>query len=827
MFKPRHNLFRSSATSAPTRWVIYGVLFGIFIGFGLSLWVFGLRQPFPQLFGPTHTPTVTPPPTLTPSPIPSPTYTPSPTPIPLVKIDAAAAAMDAGDWPEAIAAYTAVLTQNESAEVRASAQLGLAQAHWHNADPVAALTTLQQFLTYFPDSPHTAEAYFLLGEVYTGQADWGSAREAYATYLRLRPGALDSYAYERLAEAAQAEGDWAAAISAWQAAIAAPRAGGDLDLREALAATYAAQGDLEMALATYDEVFDLTDQNWRKARVDYAAGQLLYQAERMDEAYERYQYLVNNFPESPYAFQALLTLVNDGVAVNEVQRGLTNYYAENYEPALAAFERHQAAARASGSELTQPGVTLYYQALTLNALGRSTEAIATLRTLIYTYPTDERWSQAYLEIAFIQPYPDDVNTFLAFVAAVPAAPEAPDALYRAARLHERNGNLTQAAALWLRLANDYPTASQAPDAAMQAGVLAYRQADYATALANFEIAESLTTNPTQQARAWLWLGKAYRQMGQTISATAALEHAATLDYYGYYSLRAAEMLSGAVPFTPPASYSFVFDAGAEKAEAEAWLREHFPLAASLENVSELQLSVRQEPRFIRGAALWQLGLWPAAHVEFESLRLAMAGDGLASWQLALYYSELGAYDLAIRSARQVVDLAGYSQNSLDVPRYFLRLRYAAPFSAAVVTAGEKYQVHPFVMYAKMRIESFFWKYAYSSADARGLNQIIPPTADEIAQALALTDFTYEDLYRPAMSIPMGAYYLNFIAKATGAEPAAMLAGYYAGPGNAQIWLDLAEGDPDLFVEVIRLPDAKGYVQTCYEYFAVYAEVYGK
>jgi len=55
----------------------------------------------------------------------------------------------------------------------------------------------------------------------------------------------------------------------------------------------------------------------------------------------------------------------------------------------------------------------------------------------------------------------------------------------------------------------------------------------------------------------------------------------------------------------------------------------------------------------------------------------------------------------------------------------------------------------------------------------------------------------------------------------------MLAGYYAGPGNASTWLNLAKGDPDLFVEVIRLPDAKGYVQTTFEYFEEYRVLYGK
>ena len=49
----------------------------------------------------------------------------------------------------------------------------------------------------------------------------------------------------------------------------------------------------------------------------------------------------------------------------------------------------------------------------------------------------------------------------------------------------------------------------------------------------------------------------------------------------------------------------------------------------------------------------------------------------------------------------------------------------------------------------------------------------------------------------------------------------------AGPGNASAWLNLAKGDPDLFVEVIRLPDAKNYVQTTFEYFEEYRVLYGK
>jgi soluble lytic murein transglycosylase len=286
------------------------------------------------------------------------------------------------------------------------------------------------------------------------------------------------------------------------------------------------------------------------------------------------------------------------------------------------------------------------------------------------------------------------------------------------------------------------------------------------------------------------------------------------------------LLQGTAPFTPPASYDLQFDAAAEQAQVDTWLRGTFPQAQAVDHPSELQPGVSQEARFIRGTELWRLGRLQEAHDEFDSLRVALSGDPLATWQLALYFNQIGVYDLAIRAARQVVDLGG-ATDSLFAPRNLLLLRYPAPFADRVVPASNQYDVHPFVMYSKMRIESFFWKYAHSSADARGLNQFIPPTASDVAQKLGLSDFTQDDLYRPAVSIPMGAYYLNYINQATnGGGPAAMLAGYYAGPGNASAWLNLAKGDPDLFVEVIRLPDAKYYVQTTFEYFEEYRVLYG-
>jgi soluble lytic murein transglycosylase len=626
---------------------------------------------------------------------------------------------------------------------------------------------------------------------------------------------------ERIGQAAFFNKDYAAAVQAYQAAVAAPRADPNelLDLRERLAEADLAAGDNQQALAQYEAIYEATDQDWRKARMDVLAGQLLYNTGQAEAAYAKFQDTVKNFSSSPDSFQALVTLVNDGVTVDDLSRGLTNYAAKNYEPALAALQRYAAANPKADA------TALYYTGLTLNALSRDAEAITTFQKVVKNYPDDPRWADAYFQIAFIQPYPQDAQTLQNFVAAAPTSPRAPDALFRAARLCERNDNLLNAASLWTRIANEYPASEQAADAASQAGLALYRLGRLDDAAARFVQAATLGADVEQHARAWLWQGKVKARQGDAAGAQAAWSQAASLDPHGYYSLRAAQLLRGEAPFTAGRAYAWSFDVAAEKAEVEAWLKANFATLAKAENLSVLSADVLQEPRFVRGAELWRLGLLREAHVEFDSLRQALAADPAAQWQLAVYWHDLGVYDLAIRAARQVVDLAGYT-DSLTAPRYILRLRYPAPFVERVVAAANTYQLSPFLLFAKMRIESFFWKYAFSSAEARGLNQIIPVTGEDIAQRLGLTDFTQDDLFRPAVSIPMGAFYLHFVGQATDTHPQPMLAGYYAGPGNAQIWQQLAGGDPDLFVEVIRLPDAKGYVQTANTYYLEYNELYG-
>jgi soluble lytic murein transglycosylase len=114
----------------------------------------------------------------------------------------------------------------------------------------------------------------------------------------------------------------------------------------------------------------------------------------------------------------------------------------------------------------------------------------------------------------------------------------------------------------------------------------------------------------------------------------------------------------------------------------------------------------------------------------------------------------------------------------------------------------------------------------SSAAAQGLMQIIPSTGEWIAGKLNWPNYRNSDLYRPYINVEFGAYYLDYQRSYLGGDMLAALAAYNAGPGNAEKWLAQSQGDPDLFVEIIRLDEPRRYVKAIYEFYEIYRELYG-
>ena len=101
-----------------------------------------------------------------------------------------------------------------------------------------------------------------------------------------------------------------------------------------------------------------------------------------------------------------------------------------------------------------------------------------------------------------------------------------------------------------------------------------------------------------------------------------------------------------------------------------------------------------DPRLVRGAELWALGLDEEARTEFEALRLAVKDDPVQTYRLARYFAGIGLYRSAALAARQVLTLAGMSDaQTMNAPAYFNHLRFPVHYTNLVMPVADKYNFH--------------------------------------------------------------------------------------------------------------------------------------
>ncbi|MGB9640401.1 MAG: tetratricopeptide repeat protein [Anaerolineales bacterium] len=756
----------------------------------------------------------------------TPTTTMPPTPVPAVSIASGERALRNGDWNQALQEFQSAAQSTIDPEMDAASLLGIGKARYEAGDYKGAIDVLEQLVRDYPNTPHVPYAYFFLGESYHALQRESDAAEAYLRYLTLHPGLVDAYVLNLRGDALLTAGMYVEAANDYRAAIQAPSMLDALAIQIKLARTHALAGDYQTAIALYDDIYNRTTSDSMKAQVDYLKG-LAYQAlGNQDQAYQAFQDAVNNFPTAYEAYQALLILVDANVTVNELNRGIVDYYAGQYGVALAALDRYL-----QKSPQDQP-TALYYYGLTLRASGEFQDAIKAWDKLILNFPNDRFWDDAWEQKAYTQwnnlnQYSAAIETLLNFVNQAADNPRAAEFMFDAGLIAEQDQQLQRAAEIWEKLSNQYVGSEQAYRGLFLAGITRYRMGDYKGALAIFSRALGEAPNLQERAAAYFWQAKCQNAMGDSPAAQASWQLAVNVEPTGYYSERARDVLLGQQPFTSPKTIDLSIDLASERQQAEQWMRATFSIPDNVDLDSPVDLAA--DLRFQRGDELWKLGLYDEARLEFENLRNSLTQDATNTYRLMNHLLELGAFRSAILSARQILNLAGFDDvTSLNAPIYFNHIRFGPYYSDLILPAAQKYHLDPLFLFSVVRQESAFEGFVRSTAGARGLMQIIPATGDEIAKALGWqSNYTADDLYRPAVSIEFGAYYLAKWRDYFKGDLMAALAAYNGGPGNAMNWLKLANGDTDIFLEVIRFSETRDYLRGVYEIFCLYRRIYNR
>jgi soluble lytic murein transglycosylase len=159
-------------------------------------------------------------------------------------------------------------------------------------------------------------------------------------------------------------------------------------------------------------------------------------------------------------------------------------------------------------------------------------------------------------------------------------------------------------------------------------------------------------------------------------------------------------------------------------------------------------------------------------------------------------------------------------------RGFRQVLYPIPYQSAIIAQGRLRGVDPDLLAAVIREESRFDRNALSPAAARGLTQLALPTALRVAAQIDLGKVAPEDLYRPELSVALGAAYLGTLSRTFQGNDYLAAAAYAAGEPQARLWRSWAYSpEMEEYFSKVGSGETRGYLRRVLAGRAHYAELY--
>ncbi|HXK58874.1 MAG TPA: transglycosylase SLT domain-containing protein [Acidobacteriota bacterium] len=204
-------------------------------------------------------------------------------------------------------------------------------------------------------------------------------------------------------------------------------------------------------------------------------------------------------------------------------------------------------------------------------------------------------------------------------------------------------------------------------------------------------------------------------------------------------------------------------------------------------------------------------------------------DGDYLFHLATWAQRAGLYKHSLDAAEQLRDSKFSRIQPEQYPPELQRLLFPLPYWDLVSRFGKQNGIDPYLLLALMRQESGFQPDAISAASARGLMQLMMPTARELARRMKMDSPDSAALFKPDISIRLGSFYLRQMLNNFGGVLEKGLAAYNGGPGNVRRWEKKVKTseDPVMFVANIGFRETKLYVLRVLGYYRTYRNLYGQ
>lgn len=514
-------------------------------------------------------------------------------------------------------------------------------------------------------------------------------------------------------------------------------------------------------------------------------------------------------PDQP---DLLLLLARYGLYLPDivsVLNRLTDEYADQLQPedweaiAFAYWEKQEynAAGKAYAKAPETP-LNLYRAARGARLGDRKHDAIRGYTKLNETFPDDRNTAQGLIHLANLS---DNGKAALSYLdQVIERFPDrAADALMaRADRLDEM----------------------QSPQSAIKARESVLTQYSHSDAAANLrweQVERRVEKGDIKGAWAWakqlvdenpdsdhapqaaFWVGKWAQQIGYSQESKQAFEYVLSRYPTSYYAWRSATMLGWDVGD---------FNTVRQKAPEAQFNGLYLPLSAGSDVTQELHHLGQWREAWARWQGEFQNRMQPSVGEQYTDgvLRLGV-GDNLEG----LFMLE----SLAWRD--QPEEKAQY--NALKTSEAYWKAMYPFLFAAPIQDWSAQRRLNPMLVSALIRQESRFEPRIQSAVGAVGLMQVMPDTADWIADQ---TDVGSYNLEKPEDNIKLGTWYLDYTHREYGDNSMFAIASYNAGPGAVAEWIaEFGGSDLDQFVEQIPYPETQGYVKAVFENYWNYLRLY--
>ncbi|NHC37134.1 lytic transglycosylase domain-containing protein [Scytonema millei] len=431
---------------------------------------------------------------------------------------------------------------------------------------------------------------------------------------------------------------------------------------------------------------------------------------------------------------------------------------------------------------------------------KQTEAISVYKQLVAAYPNAEESGMALMRLARISKPAEAIAYLDRIVNRFPK--QAGEALVAKANLLDNLNSKQSAVKVRQFLLDKYGNSEAAAEYRWQTAQEKAAKKDYQAATRWAEVIPLRNPESILAPRAGFWVGKWAQKLGKNEDAKTAFESVLSKFPQSYYAWRSATLLG--------------LDVGSFNT-----VRQTNPEFLSPQRVLPPAGSPALKELYQLGQDTDALALWQVEYNNPEKPTVAeQFTDGLM--YLAKGKNLIGINEISTLEDRDLpIEKAEYQNLSKQLG--YWQARYPFPYLPLIQAWAQQHQLNPLLVTALIRQESRFEPNIRSVAGAVGLMQVMPSTAQYIAEKINVSNYNLEN---PQDNIQLGTWYMDYTHNRFDNYSLLAIASYNAGWSNVEKWLKrFNTQDPDEFVESIPFGETQGYVRQVFGNYWNYLRLY--